>query len=47
LGLGEAMATETVTPAAVVKHLVHRAGIRADILSSGTIAAGAELSNAT
>ena len=46
MGLGEAMATEGVTPAAVVKYLVHRAGIRADILSSGTITTGAELSSA-
>jgi MOSC domain-containing protein YiiM len=47
MGLGEAMATEAVTPAAVVKHLVHRAGIRADILSSGIITAGAQVSHAT
>ena len=46
MGLGKAMASDTVTPAAVVKYLVHRAGIRADVLSSGTIATGAELSNA-
>ena len=43
MGLGNAMATEGVTPAAVVKYLVHRAGIRADVLSSGTIAIGAVL----
>jgi len=43
MGLGKAMASDTVSPAAVVKHLVHRAGIRADVLSSGGIAAGAEL----
>jgi MOSC domain-containing protein YiiM len=46
LGLGEAMATGAVAPAAVVKHLVHRAGIRADILSSGTIVTGAPLTDA-
>ena len=46
IGLGNAMATEAVTPTAVVKYLVHRAGIRADVLSSGTIAIGAELSDA-
>ena len=46
MGLGEAMASEIVTPAAAVKYLVHRAGIRADVLLSGTIAVGAELSNA-
>ena len=44
MGLGKAMATEGVTPADVVKFLTHRAGIRADVLSSGTIAAGAEVS---
>ena len=43
MGLGNAMATDGVTPAAVVKFLTHRAGIRADVLSSGTIAAGADL----
>lgn len=46
LGLGEAMASAAVTPAAVVAHLVHRAGIRADVLSTGTIAVGAPLSGA-
>lgn len=45
IGLGEAMATEGVTPAMVVEFLAHRAGIRADVLSSGTIAAGAVVSN--
>jgi MOSC domain-containing protein YiiM len=43
-GLGKSMASEAVTPAAVVKYLVHRAGIRADVLSSGTISTGAEFS---
>ena len=46
LGLGAAMATQGVTPAAVVGYLVHRAGIRADVLSSGTIAAGAAVRDA-
>jgi hypothetical protein len=46
MGLGDAMALQGVTPSAVVKYLVHRAGIRADALSSGTIATGAEVSNA-
>jgi MOSC domain-containing protein YiiM len=44
MGLGEAMASRVVSPTAAVRHLVHRAGIRADILSTGTIATGAELS---
>ena len=46
MGLGDAMASEGVTPSAAVKYLVHRAGIRADVLSSGTIATGAKVSNA-
>jgi MOSC domain-containing protein YiiM len=46
MGLGKAMATEAVAPAAVVKYLTHRAGLRADVLSSGTIAVGADLANA-
>ncbi len=41
--LGTAMATDVVSPAAAIKYLVHRAGIRADVLTSGTIAAGAEI----
>jgi MOSC domain-containing protein YiiM len=44
--LGKTMASEAVTAAAAVKYLVHRAGIRADVLSTGTIAAGAKLSSA-
>ena len=46
MGLGKAMASEAVTPASAVKYLTHRAGIRAELLSSGTIATGAEISNA-
>jgi MOSC domain-containing protein YiiM len=46
IGLGRSMASEAITPAAVVKYLLHRAGIRADVLSSGTIATGAGFSNA-
>ena len=46
MGLGEALASERVTPSAAVRYLVHRAGIRAEVLSSGTIAAGAEIINA-
>lgn len=46
MGLGEALASAGVTPSAAVKFLVHRAGIRADVLSSGTIAVGAEISHA-
>lgn len=43
LGLGTALAAPTLTAAAVVKHFVHRGGLRADVLSSGTITCGAEL----
>lgn len=43
LGLGTALAAPTLTPAAVVKHFVHRGGLRADVLSGGTITCGAEL----
>lgn len=42
LGLGQALATPQLAPANVVKRLVHRAGLRADALSSGTLAVGAE-----
>ena len=44
-GFGAALASERVTPSAAVRFLVHRAGIRAEVLSSGTIAAGAEIIN--
>lgn len=43
MGLGAAMATDAVSPAAAVRYLVHRAGIRADVLASGTIATGAAI----
>ncbi len=40
LGLGEALAAGNLTPATVVKAFVHRAGLRADVLSTGSIAVG-------
>jgi MOSC domain-containing protein YiiM len=40
-GLGAALATSTLAAREVVKRLVHRAGLRADALSSGEIAVGA------
>ena len=46
MGVGKAMATESVTPSAVIKYMVHRGGLRADVLTSGTIAAGALVSEA-
>jgi MOSC domain-containing protein YiiM len=41
LGLGQALALPGLAPALVVKRLLHRAGLRADVLSSGAIARGA------
>lgn len=41
LGLGEALQSETLTPVQVVKRWVHRAGIRADVLSTGVLSVGA------
>jgi len=39
-GLGANLATEELNPAQVVKFFVHRAGIRAQVISSGTIRVG-------
>ena len=41
LGFGEALAGGEVTPPGVVKFFVHRAGLRADLLSTGAITVGA------
>lgn len=41
MGLGTALAVEGWTPAQVVKRLLHRAGLRADVLSDGVIERGA------
>jgi hypothetical protein len=46
LGLGEALATPDLPPADVVKQWVHRAGLRADALSSGELPVGAEFGQA-
>ena len=43
LGLGSALASPQLPAASVVKQLLHRAGLRADVLSSGVIARGAKL----
>lgn len=40
LGLGKALASEALSPADVVKALVHRAGLRADVVTDGVIAVG-------
>ena len=42
MGLGEALASPTLSAAAVVKHLVHRAGLRAHALTNGELAVGGE-----
>ena len=41
LTLGEALASPTLSPARVVKHWVHRGGLRADVLTSGELSVGA------
>jgi MOSC domain-containing protein YiiM len=41
LTLGQSLASGTLLPAAVVKEWIRRAGLRADALSSGTLAVGA------
>jgi MOSC domain-containing protein YiiM len=41
LTLGEALASPTLSPAHVVKHWVHRGGLRADALTSGELSVGA------
>lgn len=41
--LGRALAGEGLPPAAVVKRLLHRAGLRADVLSDGEISVGAAI----
>jgi MOSC domain-containing protein YiiM len=47
LGLGRALASTSLPPAGVVRAFAHRAGIRADVLASGTIAVGAAIARAT
>ncbi len=46
LGLGEALATSALPRAKVVKRMVHRAGLRADALSSGEVTVGARFQRA-
>ncbi len=46
LGLGAALAQGQLTPAHVVKSFVHRAGLRADVLSTGSISVGAAVAGA-
>jgi MOSC domain-containing protein YiiM len=46
LGLGTALASPELPAAKVVKRFLHRAGLRADVLSSGVIARGAKVTSA-
>ena len=46
LGFGTALASPDLVAAGVVKHFVHRAGMRADVLTSGTITRGAKVESA-
>ena len=47
LGLGKTLASPELPPAQVVKRLLHKARLRADVLSSGALACGAKITNAT
>jgi MOSC domain-containing protein YiiM len=47
LGMGTALASPELPAAAVVKRFLHRAGLRADVLSDGVITRGAKIANAT
>jgi len=46
LGMGTALASPELPAAAVVKRFLHRAGLRADVLSDGVITRGAKVANA-
>ena len=46
LGLGSALTSPGLSAAAVVKRFLHRGGLRADVLSSGVIDRGAEVTSA-
>lgn len=43
LGFGEAMSSANCKPPKVVKAFVHKAGLRADVLSTGEVYVGAEV----
>jgi MOSC domain-containing protein YiiM len=43
LGLGDAIASATLPAAAVVERWLHRAGLRADVLTDGVVARGATI----
>jgi MOSC domain-containing protein YiiM len=44
--LGNSLSNEALAPAAVIKYWVHRAGLRADVLSNGEIFRGARIETA-
>ena len=46
LGLGEALASPSLAPPAVVKRFLHRAGLRADVLSGGDVNVGSQVQSA-
>jgi MOSC domain-containing protein YiiM len=46
LGLGRALKSGEISPAYVVKRMVHRAGLNADALTSGEIVVGARFGSA-
>ena len=46
LGLGKSLSSPELSAAQVVKRLLHKAGLRADVLSSGSLARGAKITNA-
>ena len=46
LSLGKTLASPDLSPAQVVKRLLHKAGLRAEVLSSGPLACGAKVTNA-
>jgi MOSC domain-containing protein YiiM len=45
LGMGEALSSAELVPSGVVKHFLHRGGLRAAVLSSGVIALGAKVTS--
>lgn len=46
LGFGEALASAELAPPQVVTHFVNKAGLRADVLSTGEISVGARVAGA-
>lgn len=45
--VGNSLSSESLSPAAVVKHWLHRGGLRADVLSNGEIVCGARIETDT